>query len=90
MLFRSDNLRYLFTAVFDAARWPSSVYRGVLGFLFTFVIPLGLMTSYPARALLGSLTLEQALVGLVFGVFFSMGSRWIFMRAIARYTSASS
>jgi len=87
---RIDNLRYLFTAVFDAARWPSSVYRGVLGFLFTFVIPLGLMTSYPARALLGSLTLEQALVGLVFGVFFSMGSRWIFMRAIARYTSASS
>jgi ABC-2 type transport system permease protein len=87
---RIDNLRYLFTAVFDAARWPSSVYRGVLGFLFTFVIPLGLMTSYPARALLGLLAPEQALVGLLFGLAFSLGSRWVFGRAIARYTSASS
>ncbi len=87
---RIDNLRYLFTAVFDAARWPSSVYRGLLGFLFTFVIPLGLMTSYPARALLGLLAPEQALIGLVFGAIFWIVSRWIFTRAVARYTSASS
>ena len=48
-----DNLRYLFGAVFDAARWPSSVFRGFLRIVFTFVIPLAVMTTFPAEGLLG-------------------------------------
>ncbi len=44
-----DNLTYLFESIFDAARWPASVFRGVLRVVFTFVIPLALMTTYPAR-----------------------------------------
>jgi ABC-2 type transport system permease protein len=87
---RIDNLRYLFSSIFDAARWPATVYRGALGFVFTFVLPLALMTSYPAWALLGLLEPERLAVGLAFGVIFSIGSRVIFVRSLARYTSASS
>lgn len=87
---RIDNLRYLFTSIFDAARWPATVYRGALGFVLTFVIPLALMTSYPAWALLGLLEPERLVVALAFGVAFTLGSRWVFRRALARYTSASS
>ena len=35
-----DNLTYLFSSIFDAARWPASVFRGAVKFFFTFVIPL--------------------------------------------------
>jgi len=87
---RIDNLRYLFTSIFDAARWPATVYRGALGFVLTFVIPLALMTSYPAWALLGLLEPQRLVVALVFGAAFTVGSRWVFLRALARYTSASS
>ncbi len=87
---RIDNLRYLFTSIFDAARWPATVYRGALGFVLTFVVPLALMTSYPAWALLGLLEPQRLAVALVFGVVFTLGSRWVFRRALARYTSASS
>jgi ABC-2 type transport system permease protein len=87
---RIDNLRYLFTSIFDAARWPATVYRGALGFVFTFVIPLALMTSYPAWALLGLLEPERLAIALVFGLAFSLASRVVFTRALARYTSASS
>jgi ABC-2 type transport system permease protein len=52
---RVDNLIYLFSSVFDAARWPATVFRGFWRVLFTFVIPLALMTTYPAMALLGRL-----------------------------------
>ena len=52
---RIDNLAHLFDAVFDAARWPAPIFRGAVRFVFTFVIPLALMTTYPARALLGTL-----------------------------------
>src|SRR5205823_4591984 len=55
---RIDNLTFLFSSIFDAARWPSSVFRGVVKFVFTFVVPLALMTTYPAQALLGTLDLR--------------------------------
>lgn len=87
---RIDNLRYLFLSVFDAARWPASVYRGAIGFVFTFVVPLALMTSYPAWALLGLLEPWRIGIALAFGVGFSLASRVVFLRALARYTSASS
>jgi ABC-2 type transport system permease protein len=87
---RIDNLRFLFLAVFDAARWPSTVYRGVLGIVFTFVIPLALMTTFPANALLGRLELASAGVAALVGLLFAFAARGIWLRSIARYTSASS
>lgn len=87
---RVDNLRYLFEAVFDAARWPASVFKGVLSFLFTFVIPLALMTTYPARALLGTLEWPSVLGSLVGAVLFLFLGRFVWTRSIGGYTSASS
>ena len=85
-----DNLTYLFSSIFDAARWPASIFRGVLSLVFTFVIPLALMTTYPAEALLGRLgpgTLAGSLGGaVVFGAL----SRRVWLHSIGRYTSASS
>ena len=44
-----DNLTNLFNSIFDAARWPVQVFRGVLRWIFTFLIPLALMTTLPRR-----------------------------------------
>src|SRR5512136_3150969 len=61
-----DNLSFLFLSIFDAARWPSTVFRGFWRVLFTVVIPLALMTTFPAEALLGRIR-PGALVGAVAG-----------------------
>ncbi len=85
---RVDNLTHLFDSVFDAARWPIQVFRGAVRLVFTFVIPLALMTTYPAQALLGTLparTLALAVAGAIVALALS---RWTWMRAIAKYTSA--
>jgi ABC-2 type transport system permease protein len=87
---RVDNLRYFFEAIFDAARWPASVFKGVVSFLFTFIIPLALMTTYPARALLGTLRTEQLVGGLIGAVAFAALARFVWQRSIRSYTSASS
>ncbi|MDQ3034507.1 MAG: ABC-2 family transporter protein [Myxococcota bacterium] len=87
---RIDNLRYLFLAVFDAARWPSTVYRGVLSMVFTFVIPLALMTTYPAGALLGRLPWGTVGTAWIGGLVFAGLARAVWLRSIRRYTSASS
>ncbi|HCF62016.1 MAG TPA: ABC transporter permease [Myxococcales bacterium] len=87
---RIDNLTYLITSVFDAARWPISVFSGGLRLVFTFVIPLAVMTTFPAMALLGTLDLATAGVSLVAAIIFSVLARGTWKLALARYTSASS
>lgn len=87
---RLDNLIYLFNSVFDAARWPASVFRGVWRILFTFVVPLALMTTYPALALLGRLRALTAVTALGGAALFFLLSRVVWRRAIGHYRSASS
>jgi len=87
---RIDNLSYLFSSVFDAARWPISVFSGALRFAFTFVFPLALMTSFPAMALLGRLGGGTLLGALTGAVIFAGVARAAWLRAMAHYTSASS
>jgi len=87
---RLDNLTYLFTAVFDAARWPVQVFRGVWRFVFTFVIPLALMTTYPAMAVLGRLDATTTAACLGGAAAFCLLSRALWLLAIRSYTSASS
>jgi ABC-2 type transport system permease protein len=87
---RVDNLSYLMTSVFDAARWPSTIFRGSLHIVFTFVIPLALMTTWPAEALLGRFTFVQALEAIAGAGLFALGARLVWMRSVAKYTSASS
>ncbi len=85
-----DNLSYLFGSLFDAARWPITVFRGALRVVFTFVFPIALLTTYPAMALLGRLDLKTALAALGGGLAFAAIARRVWRRALALYTSASS
>ncbi len=87
---RVDNLGHLFGSIFDAARWPISVFRGAVRFLFTFVFPLALMTTVPAQALLGQLSISTGLAALAGGVAFAVVARAIWNASTAHYTSASS
>jgi len=85
-----DNLSVLFSSIFDAARWPSTIFRGVLSFVFTFVIPLALMTTYPALALLGRLSGATLALALGGAIVFAVLARMVWIGSIGRYTSASS
>jgi ABC-2 type transport system permease protein len=58
--------------------------------LFTFVIPLALMTTYPALALLGRLDAATALAALGGALAFMAAARLVWKRAIGHYRSASS
>jgi len=87
---RLDNLTFMFSAVFDAARWPVHVFRGTWRFIFTFILPLAVMTTYPAMAILGKLSTQTALLSLAGAVALSAVSRAVWLVAVSKYTSASS
>jgi ABC-2 type transport system permease protein len=85
-----DNLSFLFLSIFDAARWPITVFTGFWRVLFTVVVPLALMTTFPAEALLGRLPPFTAALSVGGTVAFALVTRAAWTRAIGRYTSASS
>lgn len=87
---RIDNLAYLFSSIFDAARWPVTVFPGALRLFFTFVVPLGVMTTWPASALLSKLHPTTALGGVALAALHALVARKLWKGALARYTSASS
>jgi ABC-2 type transport system permease protein len=87
---RMDNLSYLFQSIFDAGRWPISLFPPVLRRIFTYVFPLALMITFPAEALLGRLTDSNTAVAFAGGVGFAVVARLVWMRAVRFYTSASS
>ena len=85
-----DNLSFLFTSVFDAARWPISVFRGWVRIALTFVVPVALMTSYPALAIVGKLSFAAGVGAWAFALTLLTASRLIWRRAVTHYASASS
>jgi ABC-2 type transport system permease protein len=87
---RMDNLTFLLGAIFDTARWPVHVFRGAWRVIFTFVLPLAVMTTYPAMAILGRIDVATA-IGCIGACFVLLGlSRALWQIAIRSYTSASS
>lgn len=87
---RVDNLRYLLGAVTDAGRWPVSVYGRGLRLVLTTVIPVGLVSSYPAMALLERLDATLAVSAVATAAASFLLSRWVLKQALRSYASASS
>ena len=87
---RLDNLIYLLGAIFDTARWPVQVFPGLWRVVFTFVIPIAIMTTFPAMALLGSLDARTAFATIAGSLAMLVASRLVWRAAIRSYTSASS
>lgn len=83
-----DNLTFLLGSVYDAARWPASVWRGALAWVFTLVVPLTVMTTWPALAVLGRLDAARGVGALALAAAFVAASRAVWTRAIRNYTSA--
>jgi len=87
---RLDNLAYLLGAIIDTGRWPVQVFRGMWRLVFTAIIPVALMTTFPAMALLGRLDVATGLLSIGGTLVMVVLSRLLWRAAIRNYTSASS
>jgi ABC-2 type transport system permease protein len=84
------NATEVLRAALTAGRYPVSAYPSGLRTLFTLVLPVAFLTTVPAEALLGRLSLAGALTSLlVAGVALAI-SRAFWGFALRFYTSASS
>lgn len=86
---RVENLTYVLQSFIDFGRWPVDVFQGFWRWLFVWVVPLGIMTTMPARALAGSLEPAAAIRSALVAALLLLISRTVWRRALAAYTSAS-
>jgi ABC-2 type transport system permease protein len=87
---RSNNIAYLILPIADLGRMPSDIFQGLFRIIFTFIVPVSLISTVPARSLLG--VLEPGMIGyaIVASVATVLFSRWFWQFSLSRYTSASS
>lgn len=81
---------WVFNSVFQMARYPIGVYPGWLRLALTWIVPVGVITTVPAQALAGELSL--AMVGgsaMLTATLFAVASL-LFRTGLRRYSSASS
>lgn len=85
-----DNTIMFYRDLTQMGRFPIEIYKEPLRSLITFVIPIGIMISTPAKTLLGLGTTNMLFLSMCIGVgIFALSLKaWGF--ALKKYTSASS
>lgn len=81
---------WLFNALFRLARYPVGLYPGWLRLVLTWIIPVGIMTTVPAQALTGSLSIAMLVGSICVALVAFVGSSALFRIGLRRYSSASS
>jgi ABC-2 type transport system permease protein len=86
---RVENFLTIFQSMYEAGRWPVSLYPGWLRYGLTFVVPVAFATTVPAEALIGRLSWVTLLVAISIAVFLLIISR-VFWRIGLRHYSGTS
>jgi ABC-2 type transport system permease protein len=87
---RVENMLQIFSSMYEAGRWPVSVYPRWLRFMLTFLIPVAFATTVPAQALAGRLTWQTLAGAFVLEAALLVMSRLFWRIGVRRYSSASS
>lgn len=89
-LVRVDNLFVLTESLTQVARYPLDIYPLNLQRFLTYVVPLGLLATVPARQLVKGFDPTMVVLGLVWAAGALVLSRCFWRYALRHYSSASS
>jgi len=85
-----DHLIWIYRDLTAMARFPTDIYSKGVKAALTFVVPVMVLITVPAKALMGFLSPGWILVSLFFGIFSVFLSLKFWRWSLKRYTSASS
>lgn len=82
-----DHTILIYRDMTSLGRFPMSLYKEPVKSIFTFIIPIGIMTSFPPQALLGALSPFSFFISLVISslLFYSVMKLWQF--SLKKYQS---
>ena len=86
---RMEFIVELFEGVYQAGRWPVTIYPGWLRIGFTFLVPLAFAVTVPAEAVTGRLTWQTLAGAAAFAVILFAATRLWWRVALRHYSGAS-
>jgi ABC-2 type transport system permease protein len=88
---RAQGIVWGYYNLFNIARMPDEAFRGLFKALFTFAIPMLLVSNVPVRVLADKLASPKPLLLLLaMSIVCFCVSEWGWRASVRRYTSASS
>jgi ABC-2 type transport system permease protein len=86
---RVENILVIFQSMYEAGRWPVSLYPAWLRFGLTFLVPVAFATTVPAEALTGRLDAQTSLGALALAAGLLVASRLFWRAGVRHYSGAS-
>lgn len=86
---RVENILTIFQSMYEAGRWPVSLYPGWLRYGLTFVIPVAFATTVPAEAITGRLSWTTLIVAIALALALFTASRLFWRAGLRRYSGTS-
>jgi len=86
---RVENILEIFRSMYEAGRWPVSLYPPWLRFILTFIVPVAFVTTVPAQALTGRLTPDTLMFAAILSVVLFAVSRLFWKTGLRQYSGAS-
>lgn len=81
---------WVFDGLFQMARYPTNIYPGWLRMVLTWIVPVGVITTFPARALTDSITPMELIISLLLAAVLLAVASILFKMGLRKYASASS
>ena len=86
---KTENILVIFQAMYQAGRWPVTIYPVWLQTILTFLVPITFAVTVPAQALTGRLTGSTLALAVLLAVALFLVSRWFWRFGIRFYAGAS-
>jgi ABC-2 type transport system permease protein len=86
---RVENILVIFESMYEAGRWPVTIYPGWLRLSLTFLVPVAFATTVPAEALAGRLSPATLLGAVALALAFLVASRLFWRFGLRHYSGAS-
>jgi len=88
-LVRVENILMIFQSMYEAGRWPVSLYPPWLRYGLTFVIPVAFATTVPVEALTNRLNWVTLVVACALAVILALVSRALWKIGLKHYSGTS-
>lgn len=85
-----ENAIWIYRDVMFMGKFPVDVYARPVRWALTFVLPIAVMTTFPAKALLGLLSAAWAAYAFLLTAVCLALAAWFWLDSVKRYTSSSS
>jgi ABC-2 type transport system permease protein len=86
---RMDEIVDLFQGVYQAGRWPVTIYPDWLRVGLTFLVPIAFAVTVPAEAFTSRLSAGTLGLAALFALGLLLFTRWLWRTGLRRYSGAS-